>query len=139
VATSTTSGSASSSGAATSVVGGIQAVPVTEDPTQPISFAAWAPSGFSPSLSYHIAATGGPNTTIAAVETVTVTTLSQTVTATVTVGFVLDPTQIVQIAGNDGYDGKRMCASCSMRHPSHVHFCRLYLLQDCQRDKWRLH
>lgn len=90
---------------------------MTEDPTQPISFAAWAPSGFSPSLSYHIAATGGPNTTIAAVETVTVTTLSQTVTATVTVGFILDATQIVQIAGNDGYDGKCSRPSWTESHP----------------------
>lgn len=79
---------------------------MTEDPTQPISFAAWAPDGFSPTLTYRIDATGGPNTTVAAEETVTVTTLNETITATVTVGFIVDATQIIQVQGNDGYNGE---------------------------------
>lgn len=105
-ATPRVSGSAASSGAASSLASSGQAVRVTEDPTQPITFAAWAPSGFSPTLTYNIEATGGKNTTIAAVETVTLTTLNETITATVTVGFILDATQIVQIQGNDGYNGE---------------------------------
>lgn len=130
----------SSSGAASSLAGGAQAVPVTEDPTQPISFEAWAPSGFSPTLTYHIEATGGDNTTIAALETVTVTTESQTITATVTVGFIIDATEIVQVQGNDGFNGVFQTAyrndysqtvlSCS---------CRFHLLQACERNHWGLH
>lgn len=107
VSTSQATTGASRTGAATSLAGGVQAVPVTEDPTQPISFEAWAPSGFSPTLTYHIEETGGQNTTIAAVQTLTITADSITATATVTVGFIMDSTQIVQVQGNDGYNGKR--------------------------------
>ncbi|KAK9894838.1 hypothetical protein P389DRAFT_85191 [Cystobasidium minutum MCA 4210] len=99
----------SSTGSATNVAGGAQAVPVTEDPTKPISFEAWAPSGFSPTLTYRIEETGGVNTTIKALETLTVTTEGVTVTATVTAAFIMDASQVVQVVGNDGYDDYTFC------------------------------
>lgn len=117
---------------------------MTEDPTKPISFEAWAPSGFSPTLTYRIEETGGVNTTIKALETLTVTTEGVTVTATVTAAFIMDASQVVQVVGNDGYDGAWFDYIASLTNPSTrqltgISNFRLHILQVGRCDHWRLY
>lgn len=85
----TAASSASSAAVSSSAVSGASrasgsAVAVTEAATQPINVTAWAPEGFTPTLTYGIAATGGVNTTIGAALAVTTTDSIGPFTATVT-------------------------------------------------------
>lgn len=109
----TTSLAQSSSAVVTSSASGSTAagagVRVTEASTVPITVSAWAPEGFSPSLTYLIEETGGVNTTLENVRTSTVTRATVTFTATVTNEFVLGPSAIVQYQGNDGFDDITYC------------------------------
>lgn len=110
----TTTGLTQSSGAVvTSNAGGTSAtgggVRVTEASTVPITVSAWAPEGFSPSLTYFVEETGGANTTLENIRTSTVTRATVTFTATVTNEFVLGPSAIVQYQGNDGFDDITYC------------------------------
>ena len=126
--TQTSSAVVTSSASGTTAAGA--GVRVTEASTFPITVSAWAPEGFSPSLTYLVEETGGVNTTLENVRTSTVTRATVTFTATVTSErclvcasggdgtdkvhfadeFVLGPSAIVQYQGNDGFDGQ-VCPS----------------------------